>query len=168
MEQFYPKLTAAVRRSRFLRLWTMRIYRMAPWFFVFSYLVTFLVLLASWNLKWIFFLIVPAVVFIAVSIMRALINYPRPFQKYHFDPILPHKKGQSFPSRHTASAVVIAMACLYVSIPYGIIMLILSTLVAVTRVMVGIHYIRDILAAAVIAVGLGLLGFFIFSPLFGL
>ena len=168
MEQFYPKLTARVRKSRTLRLWTMRICRVAPWFFVFSYLITFLVLLASWNLKWIFFLIVPAVAFVLVSIMRSLINYPRPFVKYHFDPILPHKKGQSFPSRHTTSAVVIAMACLYVSIPYGVIMLVLSALVAVTRVMAGIHYIRDVFVGAVIAVGLGLLGFFIFSPMFGL
>ncbi len=107
-------------------------------------------------------LIVPLFVLILVTLMRYLINAKRPYEVYEYTPVV-HKntKGKSFPSRHTASAFIIAMAFLYLKFELGIVMLVLATCIAVTRVVSGAHFIRDVVGGALISILIGLLGFFL-------
>lgn len=168
MERFYQNTTKAIRKNRWLYRVVVILSQMLPWFFVFAYLVTLLVLLATWNLKWIFFLIVPAVSVLATTLLRNQLNFPRPFQVYSYTPLVEHKTGKSFPSRHTTCAFAIGIGCLYLNIGYGVFMMILAVAVAVARVLCGVHFIRDVLAGAGISMLFSFLGYFFVAQWCGL
>ena len=109
------------------------------------------------------FMLVPLGTLIVISIVRALINAKRPYEVYDYTPAV-HKdtKGRSFPSRHTVSAFIIAMAFMYINPKIGMIMLVIAALIGVTRVLAGVHFIRDVISGAAIGVIIGVLGFFVF------
>lgn len=100
-------------------------------------------------------LFVPASSFILLSFFRRKINRKRPYETFEMPPIIPKKtKGNSFPSRHVFSASIIAMTFLFVS-PWswlGVVFLCLSCLLAVVRVVSGVHYISDVLAGLLVAI----------------
>ena len=106
--------------------------------------------------------LVPLGVLILVTAMRYIINAKRPYEKYNYTPVVKKDtKGKSFPSRHTASAFIIAMAFLYIDVTLGVIMLILATIIAITRVLSGVHFIRDVIGGALISIITGILCFFL-------
>ena len=108
-------------------------------------------------------IIVPAVTFVSLSIVRRFLNAPRPYEVYNYTPLLPRdKKGESFPSRHSASVFIIAMVYLYINVPTGIVFLVLGVLMAASRVLAGVHFIKDVIAGALYSIILGYLGLFIF------
>lgn len=105
---------------------------------------------------------VPAVVFAGVTILRRLFNLPRPYEEMDIRPIISkNKSGHSFPSRHVVSAVIIAMACLYVNVALGIAMLVISMIIAILRPIAGVHYVRDVAAGFLISILSGLIGFYL-------
>lgn len=105
---------------------------------------------------------VPAVTFISVSVIRKIINSSRPYVLYDISPLIKKdKQGESFPSRHTVSAAIIAMSCLYINTGLGIIMLVISVIMAAMRVIAGVHFVKDVIAALIIAIVCGIVGFFI-------
>ena len=118
------------------------------------------------TLEWANLAAVPFLVLALVTVMRFAINEKRPYEKYGIDSVF-HKKtvGKSMPSRHTASAFIIAMTFLYVNIPLGVFMLATAALISASRVLAGAHYIRDVLAGAAIGVLFGLSYFFSISLL---
>lgn len=103
-------------------------------------------------------ILVPFGIFALVTALRILINEKRPYEKYG-KPSVFHKqtKGKSFPSRHTASAFIIAMVFLYVSTPLGIAALVLSSLIALSRICAGAHYVHDVLAGMALSIAAGIL-----------
>ena len=108
------------------------------------------------------FFIVPLVTLIVVTIMRYVINAQRPYEKYEFTPVVAKDtKGKSFPSRHTASAFIIAMAFMYLKIELGIIMFVIATIIAITRVVSGAHFVRDVIGGAFIGILIGSFGFYL-------
>ena len=109
------------------------------------------------------FTLIPLGTLIAVTIIRALINAKRPYEVYDYTPPVRAKtKGKSFPSRHTVSAFIIAMAFLYIQTRLGVIMLVIAAAIGTTRVLSGVHFIRDVIGGAAIGVAIGILGFFVF------
>ncbi len=107
--------------------------------------------------------LIPLGTLIIVSIVRAIINAKRPYEVYDYTPAVEKKtKGRSFPSRHTVCAFIIAMAFMYISTRIGVIMLILAAAIGLTRVLAGVHFIRDVIGGAAIGVLIGVLGFFVF------
>ncbi len=98
------------------------------------------------------YVLIPAVVFGLVSIMRHIWDFPRPYEQGRQALIQKDKKGHSFPSRHVASAVVIAWVWLNYNIIVGSVFGIVALLIAVIRVLAGVHYVRDVAAGAGIAV----------------
>lgn len=67
--------------------------------------------------------------------------------KYNIKPLfVKDTKGESMPSRHVFSITIIAMCWLYVSVPVGIIMLMLVEIMAASRVLAGVHFVRDAVA----------------------
>ena len=86
---------------------------------------------------------------------------PRPYDQMNYYPLISHKPGNSFPSRHTASSVIIAMAFWYVCQPLGITAAALAVLVGISRVVAGLHYPRDVLAGAAVSLVVGGLGFWV-------
>ena len=97
--------------------------------------------------------------FILVSIVRRMINAPRPYQLYDFYEVLPKgKQGRSFPSRHVFSAFVIAVIAFSVSVWLSVALLLLGIVVSTSRVLLGIHFVRDVVAGALIGIVSAILG----------
>lgn len=127
-----------------------------------AYLVLLGYLVLKGDMRIFRVILVPAAVFFITTIIRSSINAPRPYEKYPIRSIL-HKstKGNSCPSRHTACAVGIAFACLYISIPAGIAMLILSLLIALSRLVMGVHFPLDVAFGFVLAAFISIVGFLV-------
>lgn len=109
-------------------------------------------------------LLVPAVSFVLLTVVRAWINRPRPYEKFDVSPVIKKDtKGNSFPSRHVFSATIIAMTFLLMSpwVWLGLIFLMLSVLLGVVRVISGVHYISDVAAGFCVAVFAGVIGYLI-------
>ena len=107
------------------------------------------------------FMGVPLAALILVTVLRHVFHAPRPYDQMNYYPLISHKPGNSFPSRHTASSVIIAMAFWYVCQPLGIIAAALAVLVGISRVVAGLHYPRDVLAGAAVSLVVGGLGFWV-------
>ena len=109
------------------------------------------------------FTLIPLCTLILVTVARILINAQRPYEKYDYTPVV-HKstKGKSFPSRHTVSAFIIAMAFMYLDVKLGVIMLVVATIIGIVRVLAGVHFIRDVISGAAMGLVIGILGFFVF------
>lgn len=95
---------------------------------------------------------------LSINVILASIWYrPRPYmvhpdQVHH---LLSHSADSSFPSDHAAAAFAIATVLFaYRRFP-GLITLIIAALVAYSRVYVGDHYPTDVIAGAVIGIGVG-------------
>ena len=109
------------------------------------------------------FTLIPLGTLILVTVIRAIINARRPYEVYDYTPVVRKAtKGKSFPSRHTVSAFIIAMAFLYIDVKLGSIMLIIAAGIGVVRILSGVHFIRDVISGAAIGVLVGVLGFFVF------
>lgn len=106
-------------------------------------------------------LLVPASCYLAGTLVRAGINAPRPADKMTD---LQRKKlkqgGKSFPSRHSFSAAVIAMAFAWIDKRAGAAAAALAAAMGAERVLEGSHWIRDVIAGLCFGGLYGWLGFF--------
>ena len=102
-----------------------------------------------------------ALPFFAVGFVRMMIDAPRPYELYDFYENKPkEREGRSFPSRHAYSSFVIATIAFAYSVPLGIGLLLMGLALAASRVLLGIHFIRDVLCGALVGVISGLIGIF--------
>lgn len=105
---------------------------------------------------------VPAATLIFVTIVRKIINRTRPYEVYNCSPLFERDgQGESFPSRHTASAFIIAMSGFAVSPLIGAGLLMIATAIGLTRILSGVHFWTDVLAGAGISVIIGFISFII-------
>ena len=92
------------------------------------------------------YIMVPALGFILLTLVRKWINQPRPYETWGIVPLLEKdSSGNSMPSRHVFSATIISMACLHANLPAGLILLLLSALLGLVRVLGGVHHPKDVL-----------------------
>ena len=97
--------------------------------------------------------------FVFVTVMRKVITAPRPYEVMKFCDTPPReKRGESFPSRHAYSAVVIAVLsasltpwCLIGTVPVAI-------YICVSRAVLGIHFPRDVIVGALFGILFGVFG----------
>lgn len=107
--------------------------------------------------------IILGVPFFTTTLLRRKINAPRPYELYGFYPAPPKRKqGLSFPSRHAFSAFAIGTALCFYSPILGGILLLLAALMCTARVLLGIHFIRDVVCGALVGIVSTLLGKLIF------
>lgn len=106
------------------------------------------------------FISTTAIPFAAVSAMRILVSAPRPYEVYDLESLTcaqPHYKlGKSFPSRHVFSAFLIGTLAVKYVMPLGICVLILGVALAVARVILGIHFVKDVVCGAIIGIASGM------------
>ena len=109
--------------------------------------------------------VVTAVPFAVVSVMRIVINANRPYEVFDIEELAilreTRKSARSFPSRHVFSAFLIGVLWLPYSVAFGIAAIILGLYLALERVLLGIHFIKDAVVGAVIGVISGLIGILI-------
>lgn len=122
-------------------------------------------------------LLVPAATFAVCTLLRAKLNWPRPYDQPDFEPLLPKTgaggapgstpdgangpAGQSCPSRHAASAGIITLAGWYTSPALGGMLTVLCALICLVRVLAGVHHPRDIAAGLGLAALFGAVGFWL-------
>lgn len=107
-------------------------------------------------------LLAPGISFVFVSIFRHYVNAPRPYEVADIEPIIEKETtGNSFPSRHVFSIFVIATTLYFISKPLGILLMIAGVLLAILRVVGGVHFPRDVIAGAIIGIVSGILGFYL-------
>lgn len=94
----------------------------------------------------------PLASFVLVTILRKVVDRDRPFIKYNFEPLYSKKTNESFPSRHTVSAVSIALSLLNIDLLLGIVALGFASIVAICRILCGVHFISDVLVAIIISI----------------
>lgn len=112
-------------------------------------------------------LAVPAVVFVLGTALRRAINRPRPYETLGFTPLFPKDtKAQSLPSRHCFSAACIAVAAIPVSPAAAAVLAGLAVVIALTRVLCGVHYISDVLVGLVFGAAASRLGLILYFTLF--
>ena len=108
------------------------------------------------------YILVPALGFVLLTLVRKWINQPRPYETWEIIPLLDRDSpGQSMPSRHVFSASIISMACLHASLSVGVILLILSVFLGLVRVLGGVHYPKDVLVGYICGLVWGVI-FFLF------
>ena len=108
-------------------------------------------------------LVIPAGVFLGGTLLRKVLNRPRPYEVYGIPALTPKDTvGQSFPSRHLFSAAVISVCGFWLWPPAGIFLTCITLLLAPLRVLAGVHFIRDVTVGALSGAFIGILGFFVF------
>ncbi len=128
------------------------------------YIITAVLLLITSDHKIVKFIAVPAAGFFAATIIRSGLNCPRPYEGFIPSPLIPKAtRGRSCPSRHSACAVIIALAVMYVNLPAGIFTLLVAAVVAVSRPLMGVHFPLDVIFGAALSLVIGFIGFVLIS-----
>lgn len=104
------------------------------------------------------FVLIPAASFGLLTLVRARIDAPRPYEVLVIDPLINKStRGRSFPSRHVFSIFMIAMAWLAYLVPVGVALLVLGVGMAAFRVIAGVHWPRDVVAGTLCGIVAGAL-----------
>lgn len=105
---------------------------------------------------------VTAVGFVAVSFFRRRFNAPRPYECCSIAPLIARDgAGKSFPSRHAFSAFAIAASWFAGSAPVAVVLLVAAVVLAICRVLGGVHFPRDVVVGALIGSATGALAAFL-------
>lgn len=108
----------------------------------------------AWGL-----IVVPGLGFLIISLVRARINAPRPYELAAVNPLLDSSThGKSFPSRHVGSGALIGSSLLWLNPPLGATVLALALVLAIVRVQGRVHFIRDVVAGYAAGFLFGLAG----------
>ena len=155
---FFTKHLFMLKTLRFL-------YKILPLFVFATYpTIVFLYGLQNGFLNNTFYkiLFIPFCTFIAVTIFRKIFNFERPYEKYNTKNLTNKDTiGKSFPSRHVASAFIIAITLFYLNNTLGIIYFAIGFVIALTRIFAGVHFIRDVVAAALFSLLVGIVFLFL-------
>ena len=107
-------------------------------------------------------LIITAAPYIVVSLARKIINAKRPYEIYDFYEEPPkNKKGSGFPSRHVFSSFAIGTMICFFEPWLGIMVIASGMAMGMCRVLLGIHFMRDVIAGAMIGVLTSVIGMLI-------
>ncbi|MCH7385595.1 phosphatase PAP2 family protein [Acinetobacter dispersus] len=118
--------------------------------------ISFLVFLLVTQWKIYNLLFAKTVVIVLLSLLLSDIieffyHHPRPFQLDLGHKLIGHGSSSSFPSQHTLTIVIISFSYLMAGFKkIGIIGLILSVIVGLSRVFVGVHFPFDVIGSFVI------------------
>ena len=95
------------------------------------------------------FFIIPLIVFAVVTVIRKKLNMKRPFELYDIPRLISHENGEGFPSRHSACCITISFAILTICPEVATVAFLVSAVICVTRVLCGVHFVKDVLAGIV-------------------
>lgn len=108
------------------------------------------------------FIFVPFICMVYNTVLRKILNRPRPFNELNIESLIEHDDKGSCPSNHSAGAMVISVAWYSISPIIGVGLTVLAVLTGVSRVMTGVHYPLDVALGWAVGLCAGVLGFVIF------
>ncbi|MGH2967167.1 MAG: phosphatase PAP2 family protein [Solirubrobacterales bacterium] len=90
------------------------------------------------------------------GLLKVLVDRPRPAVSDHsISPIVATPDSPSFPSGHTTTAFAAAVAISIVEPRLKVPMLVIAGLVGISRVYLGVHFVIDVVAGALLGAALG-------------
>ncbi|WP_436531593.1 phosphatase PAP2 family protein [Actinoplanes sp. HUAS TT8] len=93
-----------------------------------------------------------AIAFLMGTALSRLNHQVRPFQTHQVTQLIAHDPGVSLPSDHATAAFAMAFAvAAFLHRRWGVALTVIAAAVGFARVWVGVHYLGDIAAAAIIA-----------------
>lgn len=111
----------------------------------------------AWGL-----VLVPGLGFVLLSVVRARINAPRPYELAAINPLLDSSThGKSFPSRHVGSGALIGSSLVFVYPLVGIGVLLVTLVLAIVRVQGRVHFVRDVAVGYIAGIAFGFAGMFL-------
>ena len=151
-EERYKRCIDFVTATKRRRAVFAAVYKVLPVVVFAAYPVLLITLFLNKDSRLLACILVPLFMFVTLTIARYFINAQRPYEKFDISPVFPKSTvGKSFPSRHTASAAVIAFTILYVSPPFGAAFVAIALLIAASRVIGGVHFPKDVIAGILYA-----------------
>ena len=115
----------------------------------------------AWGL-----VVVPGLGFFLLTLVRARIDAPRPYELAAINPPLDSSTlGKSFPSRHVGSGALIGSSLVFLHPLLGIGVLLITCTLAFVRVAGRVHFVRDVVACYIAGTAFGCAGMFLFTPL---
>ncbi len=151
MEAFYQNILSFIHQRPILKKTLITIAKYFPYMTFCMYPCILIILYITKSSQFFHAVWKPLFAFIYVTIIRKIINRPRPYDAYSIQSLIGHKHGESFPSRHTVSAFIIALVAFYVQVPLGIFAIIIAIIISVSRILCGVHYISDVIVSICIA-----------------
>ena len=158
----YVAMINFCRARPFLLHFTTLLCRALPWLVSALYATCAFRLAFSGDHRLLLYLALPFFVLVLTSLLPHVIPRQRPYEIYDFEPLLPHEGGASFPSRHSASAAIIALATCRLSLILGLLSLVLALVIGLTRIVSGVHALRDVVGGFALAFAAALAAFFLF------
>lgn len=151
MEKYYQAMLNFVHHRAWLKKSIMFITKYFPYitFCLYPCILVYLYMTESSLL--LETIIKPLAAFATVTVFRKVINRSRPYEAMDIVPLKQHKVGESFPSRHAVSAMIIALVCFNVNIYLGLFALGVAIIMSLCRVLAGVHYLSDVVASMIIA-----------------
>ena len=139
-------------------------YRLLPAFVYVLYPLVLLYLLLQRDWLFLQTCFVPLAGFLSVTWLRRFIGAQRPYELYGLPPLIPKTtRRKSFPSRHCACAAVIAVTLWPLHPLMGLTVGVVGILIAVCRVLAGVHFPRDVVWGLIFGAMIGRIGIGIFS-----
>ncbi len=161
-KSFYDALARLFETDKKKKQLLLTANKILTWIFYVVYPLLLLALLWQRDSRLLRLLLVPAVSFLAVTLFRKAVGARRPYEVWDAPPLIPKDtRGNSFPSRHVFSVFMLSMAAGYLWLPALIPLFVCGLLLAAVRVIARIHFVRDVLAGALIGILLGLIGFWV-------
>jgi membrane-associated phospholipid phosphatase len=161
-KEFYCRMTDSLRKRPILAKTVDIANKILTYVIFVSYPALVLYLFLTKSTLTLRAVIVPALSFVILSVLRRIINEKRPYERFGSPPVIPKStKGKSFPSRHVFCVAIIGMTYLF-CFPVkavGVTILVIAAAMAVIRVISGVHYVRDVTAGMLFGILSGILGF---------
>lgn len=98
-----------------------------------------------------------AISIIIVELIKKSLFFPRPFLQENIKLLIAHQSDSTFPSKHTTAAFAVAFGIFLQKKKIGIWLLVLAFLIAISRIIAGVHYPLDIAGGILIAVSVAYL-----------
>ena len=92
---------------------------------------------------------------ISARILKDCFHIARPYVEYNLVPLV-YEPGYSFPSEHVAVFTTLCVTAFFLHRKSGILLAIITIFIAISRIVIGVHYPIDVLGGAVLG---GLIGF---------
>lgn len=125
--------------------WVIFLTQYLPYFFYITYPLFLIYIGITSPSTCLLYIIVPLSTFIFSSLLRAILNFPRPYEQYHFEPLIGHSSGRSFPSRHCVCAWILAFTYASMLPHLKILYYSVAFCISLSRFLSGLHFPKDII-----------------------
>lgn len=155
MKHFYVGINNFIYKHPFIKSFVHFSSLFCPWMVAIFYSLFLLKIVIESPNGFFYLFSKPMMVLICTALLRIFINRPRPYEKYSIKPIGDKRQsGHSFPSIHASLTLSIALTVIKTGPNMGLLLFALAFTITITRLLTGEHYLTDIIASILIALGI--------------